>query len=217
MPRMERGSRTLGQACGLIGPVAFTAAWAASSRRQPGYSSRHEHISGLAAPDARDPHLMTAGFGALGVCTVAFGRELHRRLSSGSRGPGLGPVLMSAGGLAVLVASAFRRDRISNVPPPGEPQRRQSVVNDVHDVASILAAGSAAGAMLALAARFRGDPAWRGLALPTAAAAIASGALDLVFASNVTRPGNGIVQRAAVSLPLGAMASIAVRIFRTGA
>ena len=214
---MGRGARTVGQACGLIGPVSFTAAWVTSGRRQPGYSSRHEHISGLAAPDARDPHLMTAGFAALGVCTVAFGRELHRRLSIGPRGPGLGPALMGAGGLALLVASAFRRDRISNFPPPGEPQRRQSGVNDLHDVASILAAGSAAAAMLALAARFHGDPAWRGLALPTAVAAISSGALDVVFASNVTRPGNGIVQRAAVSLPLGAMARIAVRLLRAGA
>ena len=42
-------------ACGLVGPAAFTAAWALATARQPGYSIANEHISGLAAPDAQSP------------------------------------------------------------------------------------------------------------------------------------------------------------------
>jgi hypothetical protein len=40
-------------------------------------------------------------------------------------------------------------------------------------------------------------------------AALSSAVLDLVFASDVTRRGNGLVQRVSVSLPLGAMARVA--------
>ena len=35
--------------------AAFTAAWVIGTRRQPGYAAAHEHISGLAAPDAEAP------------------------------------------------------------------------------------------------------------------------------------------------------------------
>src|SRR5687768_8724917 len=69
--RMSSRER-LAALCGLLGPVAFTAAWLVAQRRQDEYQFRHEHISGLAARDANDPHVMTAGFVALGGCTVAF-------------------------------------------------------------------------------------------------------------------------------------------------
>jgi hypothetical protein len=56
------GTARLRTACGLIGPIAFTTAWLLAQRRQDEYQVRHEHISGLAARDATEPHVMTAGF-----------------------------------------------------------------------------------------------------------------------------------------------------------
>jgi hypothetical protein len=199
-------ARTL---AGVAGPVAFTAAWILSGRRQDGYSLAHEHISGLAAPDAEAPHLMSAGFLVLGGCTILFAKELEERLSVDGRSAGWGPAIMGAGGLAMLAVAAFRRDRRSNFPAPGEPDTPQSWANDAHDAAAIVSSGAAAVSMLALAARFRGDPAWSRLTRPTVTAALASAVLDLVFATDVTRRGNGLVQRVSVSLPLGAMARVA--------
>jgi hypothetical protein len=199
-------ARTL---AGVAGPVAFTAAWILSGRRQAGYSLAHEHISGLAAPDAEVPHLMTAGFVVLGGCTILFAKELEERLSVDGRSAGWGPAIMGAGGIAMLAVAAFRRDRRSNFPAPGEPDTPQSWANDAHDAAAIVSSGAAAVSMLALAARFRGDPAWSRLTRPTVTAALASAMLDLVFATDVTRRGNGLVQRVSVSLPLGAMARVA--------
>ncbi len=197
---------------GLVGPAAFTAAWLVAQRRQDEYAAAHEHISGLAAPDADDPHVMTAGFLALGVCTAAFASELDRRLG-GSRRSGWGPALIGASGLAMVVAGSFRRDHRSNVPAAGEPPG-QSWVNDVHDAASVLGGAAGAVGLLALARRFAGDPEWRRLALPAISAAAAGSGLTGWFLRDVVRPGNGIVQRASVTIPLAFMARLALRMLR---
>ena len=69
----------LGAAAGIAGPAAFTGAWIASSPRQTRQGPGGLQLSGLAAPDARDPWIMLAGFLVLGGCTVAFGAALARR------------------------------------------------------------------------------------------------------------------------------------------
>src|SRR6516165_10330907 len=68
------------QVAGIAGPVAFTGAWIVSSLRQTGYPAAEIQLSGLAAPDARDPWIMVAGFVVLGGCTVAFGSALRDAL-----------------------------------------------------------------------------------------------------------------------------------------
>lgn len=79
----------LGAATGIVGPVAFTGAWIVASLRQTGHSVVAVQLSGLAAPDARDPGIMIAGFVALGACSVAFGGSLQRAL--GGSGPPASP------------------------------------------------------------------------------------------------------------------------------
>jgi len=198
--------------CGLVGPVAFTTAWLLAQRRQDEYVIRHEHISGLAAKDATDPHVMTAGFVALGGCTVVFGTALERRL--GPR-PGWGPALIGVAGLATVAAGLFRRDRRSNFPAPGVPPG-QSWENDVHDAAA--AVGGLAGGLglFALAPRLGRDPELRDLAMPALGAAGASAGLSAWFLRDVVRPGNGLVQRANTTVPLVFMARLALRMLRDG-
>jgi hypothetical protein len=197
---------------GLIGPAAFTTAWLVSQRRQDDYAVAHEHISGLAAPDADDPHVMAAGFLILGACTVAFASELDRRLG-GERRSGWGPALIGASGMATIMAGTFRRDRRSNAPPT-DGSAGQSWVNDVHDVASVIGGFAAATGLLALARRFAADPAWRGWAVPAASAAAAGSGLSGWFLRDVVQPGNGIVQRVSVTIPLTFMARLALRLLR---
>jgi hypothetical membrane protein len=81
----SRRLRVLGGLAGLAGPVAFTAAWAVSSLLQTGHAATEVQISGLAAPDARDPWIMMTGFVVLGGCSVAFGTALHRELRGSGR------------------------------------------------------------------------------------------------------------------------------------
>jgi len=203
-------SGRLGALCGLAGPVAFTAAWVVGQRRQDEYQMRHEHISGLAARDATDPHVMTAGFVALGGCTVAFASALERRL--GPRA-GVGPALIGVAGLATVLAGAFRRDRRSNFPGPGEPEG-QSWVNDVHDTAAVLGGMAGTVGLVALAPALAREPALRDLARPALGAAGASAGISAWFLRDVVRPGNGLLQRANVTIPLAFMARLAFRMLR---
>ena len=196
-----------GALCGVLGPAAFTAAWLVAQRRQDEYEVRHEHISGLAAKDANDPHVMTVGFVALGGCTVAFASALDRRLG---RRAGIGPALIGVAGLATIVAGLFRRDRRSNFPTPGEAEG-QSWENDVHDAAAIVGGGAGTLGLVALAPRLARDPAFRDLARPALGAAGASAGVSAWFVRDVVRPGNGLIQRANVSIPLAFMARLAFR------
>lgn len=206
---MSRSDR-LGALCGLLGPVAFTVAWLVAQRRQDDYQVRHEHISGLAAKDANDPLVMTAGFVALGGCTVTFASTLERQL--GPRA-GVGPALIGVAGLATIVAGVFRRDRRSNYPAPGEPEG-QSWENDIHDTAAVVGGIAGTVGLVALAPRLAQDPAFRDLARPALGAAGASASLSTWFLRDVVRPGNGLLQRANMTIPLAFMARLALRMFR---
>jgi Protein of unknown function (DUF998) len=199
-----------GALCGVLGPAAFTAAWLVAQRRQDEYQVRHEHISGLAAKDANDPHVMTAGFVALGGCTIAFASALDQRL--GPRA-GAGPALIGVAGLATIVAGGFRRDRRSNFPAPGAPEG-QSWENDVHDTAAVVGGVAGTLGLVALAPRLARDPAFRDLARPALGAAGASAGFSAWFLRDVVRPGNGVLQRANVTVPLAFMARLGLRMLR---
>lgn len=199
----------LGAWCGVAGPLAFTAAWLIGGRRQEGYVVRHEHISGLAAKDADDPHVMTAGFLTLGACTVAFASALDRRLAPD---PGWGPAMIGVAGLATIVAGTFRRDRRSNVPLPGEEHLSQSTENDLHDAAAVAVAVMGTGGLFAIAPRLAEDRGLAGLAPAAVAAAVTSLGLSAWFLRDVVRPWNGIVQRVSVTVPLAFMARLGLRL-----
>jgi hypothetical protein len=209
MGPMAHGRGRLGAWCGVLGPVAFTAAWVVAARRQDAYEVRHEHISGLAAKDAMDPIVMTGGFLALGACTIAFARTLERRLGPS---PGLGPALIGTAGLWTLAAGAFRRDRRTNLPLPGEDPWVQSLENDLHDAASIGIAAAGTAGLLALAPRLAADPSLQGLARPAVAAAATSLGLSAWFLRDVIRPWNGLVQRVSATVPLAFMVRLAMRL-----
>jgi hypothetical protein len=194
----------------VIGPVAFTAAWVLAQRRQDEYQVRHEHISGLAARDATDPQVMTAGFLALGGCTVAFASALDRRLDQRA---GAGPALIGVAGLATIAAGLFRRDRRSNFPAPGEPTG-QSWVNDVHDAAAVVSGAAGTLGLVALAPALAREPALRDLARPALGAASSSAGISAWFVRDVVRPGNGLIQRANVSIPLVFMGRLALRLLK---
>lgn len=117
----RRAMFRLGAAAGIAGPAAFTGAWIASSLRQTRQGPGGLQLSGLAAPDARDPWIMLAGFLVLGGCTVAFGAALRQALrGNATRGAGPGPALIQGAGLLTVAAGLLRRDHML-LNAPGEP------------------------------------------------------------------------------------------------
>jgi hypothetical membrane protein len=195
----------IGAAAGVAGPVAFTLAWVAGSLRQPGLSFAAAQISGLAAENAVDPWLMIGGFVALGGCAVGFGAALAAGLG-GHRVAGPGPALIEVAGALAIAAGLLRRDHVLLSPGP------ESWHNHAHDVVSAASYVLLISGPLVLAWRLRRDSRWRPLAVPLAAAAVAAAGLLVAFYAGPHDSWDGTLQRIAVSLPLAAVAAVAVRL-----
>lgn len=211
---MVNGSRRavfrLGAAAGIAGPTAFTGAWIASALRQTRQGPGGLQLSGLAAPDARDPWIMLAGFLALGGCTVAFGAALRQALSGNANvGADPGPALIQGAGLLTVAAGLLRRDHML-LNAPGEPGA--SWHSTAHDAVSGLVYADLVLAQLALARRFGRDPAWRPWRPWLLASAAATGVLLIAYAADVTGPAAAILQRVAVTVPQAAVSAIAARL-----
>jgi len=203
------------QVAGIAGPVVFTGAWIVSSLRQTGYPAAEIQLSGLAAPDARDPWIMVAGFVVLGGCTVAFGAALHDALGRSS-GAGPAPRLIQGAGLLTIAAGLLRRDRM--LLTPGS----VSWHNHAHDVISLVIYADLVAAQVLLAERFAReagglDPDWRSWRPWLLASGLATGAALAAFAAQTSASGAGVLQRIAVTIPLAAVAAVAVRLLRTPA
>jgi hypothetical protein len=205
--------RRLRAMAGTVGPAVFTGAWVTSTIRQHEYSLAEEHLSGLAAPDARNRHLMTAGFLTMGGCTVAFARELEDALGGPARA-GLGPTTLALSGWATVAAGLMPRDRmLLRLPGEIEPPI-QSWKNDGHDMASAVIYGAVVTAPLMLAQRFRDDPDWDDLVIPSLGTSALSVALLVLFASRLVEPWNGIVQRLMVTVPMVSSIALSRRLLR---
>jgi len=206
----QRAVFRLGTAAGIAGPAAFTGAWIASSLRQTRQGPGGLQLSGLAAPDARDPWIMLAGFLVLGGCTVAFGAALRQALrGNATGGAGPGPALIQGAGLLTVAAGLLRRDHML-LNAPGEPGA--SWHSTAHDAISGLVYVDLVAAQLALAWRFGRDPAWRHWRPWLLASAAATGVLLIAYATDVTGPAAAILQRAAVTVPQAVVAAIAARL-----
>ena len=214
---------------GMAGPGVFTGAWILSSLRQTGYPAADIQISGLAAPDARDPWIMIAGFLVLGGCSVAFGAALHdalggrgqasggRRRAPGGRGrAGPAPRLIQGAGVLTVAAGLLRRDHTLLT------SGSVSWHNHAHDVISAVIYADLVVAQLLLARRFGRDAAdreqartgwrrWRPWLLVSAG--VTAGLLTAV-AAGTSAADAGILQRAAVTVPLAAITAIAIRLTR---
>jgi len=89
----------------VVGFAAFVAVVVVAGFRDPGYHAMSDGIGGLGAQDGAHPELMSLGFLALAVATVAAGVALLRLLP-GRSGLGASMIVIAAGvgvsGLAVV-------------------------------------------------------------------------------------------------------------------
>jgi len=207
---MRPSSVKAGAAAGIAGPAAFTGAWIAGSLCQTGNRAAEIQISGLAAPDARDPWIMIAGFLVLGGCSVAFGAALRQVLGGRARAGGA-PGLIQGAGLATIAAGLLRRDHMLLT------SGSVSWHNHAHDVISALIYIDLVVAQLLLAARFGREPGWRRWRPWLLASAGVTAAFLVAFAADTSAADAGILQRVAITIPLAAVAAIAARLVRTPA
>lgn len=185
---------------GVAGPAVFTAAWVAGSLRQTGHGTLSVQLSGLAAPDARDPWIMITGFLVLGGCTVWFGEELADDIG------GAAPRLIQGAGMLAVAAGLLRRDHMELTSGP------VSWHNEAHNVVSLVLYLDLVVAQLLLARRFAAIPCWRGWHRCLLGSGIATAVALAVFLPNTASPSAGILQRIAVTIPLLAMTAVAGRL-----
>jgi hypothetical membrane protein len=189
-------------AAGVVGPAVFTGAWIVSSLRQTGYGATEVQISGLAAPDARDPWIMITGFLVLGGCAVVFGEALHEAIG------GPAPRLIQVAGVLAIAAGLLRRDHLLLEPGP------VSWHNQAHNVVSTVIYVALIVAQALLARAFARDAAWKSWGRWLAASAAATTVLLIAFGADTSGPAAGVLQRVAVTLPLAAIAALAARLAR---
>lgn len=187
---------------GVAGPVVFTAAWIAGSLRQTGHGPLSVQLSGLAAPDARDPWIMITGFLVLGGCTVWFGEELARDVG------GLAPRLIQGAGVLTMAAGLLRRDHMELTSGP------VSWHNEAHNVVSLVLYLDLVVAQLLLARRLGAISSWRPWHRHLLAGGIATAVALAVFIPNTASPNAGLLQRIAVTIPLAVMTAVAARLGR---
>jgi hypothetical protein len=192
----------VGAFAGVAGPVVFTAAWVAGSLRQTGHGALSVQISGLAAPDARDPWIMITGFLVLGGCTVGFGQSLGQELG------GLAPRLIQGGGVLTIAAGLLRRDHMELTSGP------VSWHNQAHNIVSLAIYGDLVLAQLLLAHGFGKVPSWRAWRPYLLASGIATAVALAVFIPNTASGSGGILQRIAVTIPLLAVTAVAAKAAR---
>jgi hypothetical protein len=180
--------------------MAFTAAWVAASLRQTGHGAVSVQLSGLAAPDARDPWIMISGFLVLGGCTVWFGEELARDVG------GPAPRLIQGAGVLTIAAGLLRRDHMQLTSGP------VSWHNEAHNVVSLVLYLDLVLAQLLLARRFGSIPSWRPWRRYLLTSGIATAVALAVFLPNTASPSAGLLQRIAVTIPLAAVTAVAARL-----
>ncbi|HET8559948.1 MAG TPA: DUF998 domain-containing protein [Marmoricola sp.] len=123
-------------------------------QRSDGYSPVRNAVSELAL--GRDGGLMAVAFCSLAVGTLAFAALLHRTSSTA----GFRTSLLALAGMLTFVSAGVHTDRT------GAPATTHG---DIHNAAGIITFVAMLVAMGVSAWRFRGEPRWRGLALPTTA------------------------------------------------
>jgi hypothetical protein len=194
----------VGAFAGVAGPVVFTAAWIAGSLRQTGHGALSIQLSGLAAPDARDPWIMITGFLVLGGCTVEFGQELVRELA------GPAPRLIQGAGVLTIAAGLLRRDHMELTSGP------VSWHNQAHNIVSLAIYGDLVLAQLFLAHCFGTAPSWRSWRPYLLASGAATAIALAAFIPNTASGSGGILQRIAVTIPLLAMTAVAAKAAQLG-
>lgn len=162
---------------GVVGPVAFVAAWLVGGAMRRGYSPLNDAISQLAARGAPTRPVMTAGLVGFGVGIPAYAVALRASV------PGPAWTTAVGTGLATLGVAAF-------------PLHASARTDAVHTGLAVLAYATLA-ATPVLASRPLRDSGHPRAATSSVATGVASG---LCLAASTFGPAHGLLQRVGLTL-----------------
>jgi hypothetical membrane protein len=115
---------------GILAPILWVTVFLYVGSLRPGYSHTRQYISALAERGSSTQHLMqVTGFLVQGVMLAGFGVAMG--LSSGSVAAGVSASLVTAAGLAKMLAGIFVPDPCCSVVPP-------SMSNQIHNLSGAI-------------------------------------------------------------------------------
>lgn len=175
---------------GVVGPVAFTAAWAVLGTRRAGYSPTSDAISRLAATDASTRTGMTVGLALLGAGLPMYAVALRSRV------PGPAWAAAAASGISSLAVAALP------LPPSGD--------RPAHTLAAAVGYASLAAVPL-LAATPLARRMGAGWAAPSRLAGLVCGTC---LAATAFGPASGLLQRVGLAVGHGWIAASGLALLR---
>jgi hypothetical protein len=168
---------------------------------RPGYDAWHQAVSALSlGPGGWVQMVNLIGFGTAVLTTV----PTWRRILAGRKGGSVYPLLTAMLGVSFIVVGAIPQDPAPGYDPAGLALQAPTPWGLAHlTVAGVAALSSVAG-LFVMAARFAGDPAWRGWTLYSVAAGIAVIGCVTLFGVWSTRPTGfaGTFERGAIIVPM---------------
>lgn len=201
-------------ACGILAPAVFGGAAIAGASAQGGYDSRREDLSALAALDARHGWIMIAGMIALGTLIACLALAV-----GGGRPWTLAAAPLLTAGIATAAAGVLRIDcseRVDATCAARSAAGQLSWHDNAHNAMAVLIVLAFALAPLAAAARLRGTPGGRRLAMMSLTISAALALLAGLYFSDALPAWSGVVQRAIAGVALAWAAAVGVRVLRRG-
>lgn len=190
----------------LFLPIAFVI-----GETRDGYSHLAHRVSALSQTGSPEPWAQTINFFVLGILVIGLAIGLRRVMSKG-RASCLGPALIAAFGLAVLLNGVFPAD------PLDAPD---TLAGTLHSVTAGLGFLGVIAAMFLLSRRFVDDAEWQHLASLSRLSGVATIVLMVSYlmaqegAVEAWNPWTGLLQRGMAAAVMAWLFLLALRLFQT--
>lgn len=196
---------------GMVGTLLFLPIAFVIGETREGYSHLAHRISALSQTGAPEPWAQTINFIVVGILVIGLAIGLRRKMSEG-RASRLGPALIAAFGLAVLLNGVFPAD------PPNGPE---TLAGTLHSVTAGLGFLGVIAAMFLLSRRFVEDEAWQHLVSLSRLFGVATIVLMVSYlmaqegAVEAWNPWTGLLQRGMGAAVMAWLFLLALRLFQT--
>lgn len=196
---------------GMVGTLLFLPIAFLIGETRDGYSHLAHRISALSQTGAPEPWAQTINFIVLGILVIGLAIGLRREMSEG-RASRLGPALIAAFGLAVLLNGVFPADPLDAT---------DTIAGTLHSVTAGLGFLGVIAAMFLLSRRFVEDEEWQHLASLSHLSGIATIVLMVSYlmaqegAVEAWNPRTGLLQRGMGAVVMAWLFLLALRLFQT--
>ena len=196
---------------GMVGTLLFLPVVFLIGETTDGYSHLAHRISALSQTGAPEPWAQTINFIVVGILVIGLAVGLRREMSEG-RASRLGPALIAAFGLAMLLNGVFPADPLDGP---------DTLAGTLHSATAGLGFLGVIAAMFLLSRRFVEDAEWQQLASLSRLFGVATLVLMVSYllaqegAVEAWNPWTGLLQRGMAAVVMAWLFLLALRLFQT--